>query len=60
MLKLGLRIYSDAYILMNGTIAITGEGDDATGRQRDGRNKEVVFKNYALFIEWISEINITQ
>ena len=38
MLKLGLRIYSDAYILMNGTIAITGEGDV---QQKDREMEEI-------------------
>ena len=40
MLNSGLGIYSDAYVLMNGTITITGEGDDATAIQRDEKNKK--------------------
>ena len=60
MLTSSLSNYSDAYILKNGTIAITGEVDDATVRQRDEINKEVVFKNYEPFIDGISKMNNTQ
>ena len=48
MLKSSLYDYSDVYILVEGTITITG-GDDAAARQADKRNKEVVFKNCAPF-----------
>ena len=37
--------YSDAYILVNRKITITGAGDDAEARQTDERNKGVAFKN---------------
>ena len=39
MLKSGLCDYSDAYILIKGTLTITGVGDDAAARQADERNK---------------------
>ena len=39
MLKTGLCDYSDAYILIKGTLTITGVGDDAAARQADERNK---------------------
>ena len=59
MLKSSLCDYSDAYILVKGTITITGEGADAAARQADERNKGVAFKNCALFTNCISEINNT-
>ena len=35
MLRSNLCDYADVYILVKGTITITGEGDDATARQLD-------------------------
>ena len=60
MLKSSLSDYSDAYILVKGTITITGAGGDAAARQADERDKGVVFKNCAPFTNCISEINNTQ
>ena len=60
MLKSSLCEYSDAYILVKGTIKINRRGDDAAARQADERDKGVVFKNYAPFINCISEINNMQ
>ena len=60
MLKSSLCDYSDAYILVKGKITIAGAGADAAARQADERNKGVVFKNCAPFINCISEINNTQ
>ena len=60
MLKSSLCDYSDAYILVKGTIKINRRGDDAAARQSDERDKGVVFKNCAPFINCISEINNTQ
>ena len=60
MLKSSLCDYSDAYILVKGTITINGRGGDAVARQADERNKGVSFKNCAPFINCISEINNTQ
>ena len=37
--------YGDAYILVKGTITITGARDDNATKQLDERNKGVVFKN---------------
>ena len=51
MLKSSLCDNSDAYILVKGTIAITGVEDDAAARQADERNKGVIFKNCAPFIK---------
>ena len=60
MLKYSLGNYSDAYILVKGTITIAGAGDDAAARQADKRDKGVIFKNCAPFTNCISEINNTQ
>ena len=58
--KSSLCDYSDAYVLVKGKIAIAGARNDAAARQADERNKGVVFKNCAPFINCISEINNTQ
>ena len=60
MLKSSLCDYSDAYILVKGTITITGAGANEAARQADERNKVVIFKNCAPFTNCISEINNTQ
>ena len=60
MLKSSLCDYSDAYILVKGTITIAGAGDDTESRQADKRDKGVIFKNCAPFTNCISEINNTQ
>ena len=54
MLKSSSYDYSDAYILVKGTITITGAGADAAARQADERDKSVTFKNCAPFINCIS------
>ena len=60
MLKSSLCDYSDAYIVVKGTITINGRGADAGPRQADERDKGVSFKNCAPFINCISGINNTQ
>ena len=60
MLRSSLCDCADAYILVKGTIAITGAGDDAAVRRADERNKGVIFKNCAPFINCISKINDTE
>ena len=60
MLKSSLCDYSDAYILVKGTITIEGAGADAAARQADERDKSVALKNCAPFTNCISEINNTQ
>ena len=60
MLKSSLCDYSDAYILVKGTITIEGAGADAAARQADERDKGVIFKNCAPFTNCTSEINNTQ
>ena len=60
MLRSSLCDCADAYILVKGTITITGAGDDAAARRADERNKGVIFKNCAPFINCISKINDTE
>ena len=59
MLRYNLCDYADAYILVNGTITITGARDDTAARQADERDKGVTFKNCAPFTKCISRINNT-
>ena len=60
MLKSSFSDYSDAYILVSGTITITGEGADNTAKKLDERNKGFIFKNCTSFTDCINEINNTQ
>ena len=57
MLRSNLCDYTDAYILVKGTITITGAGDAAAAKRLDERNKGVIFKNCAPFTKCISRIN---
>ena len=59
MLRSNLCDYGDSFILVKGTITITGAGNDAAVRQADERNKGVTFKNCATFTKCISRINNT-
>ena len=59
MLRSNLCDYADSYILVKGTITITGEGDNAAAEQADERAKGVTFKNCAPFTKCISRINNT-
>ena len=58
MLKSSLCDYSDAYILVKGTISVNNTA--AAGAGANNINKEVIFKNFAPFTNCISEINNTQ
>ena len=60
MLKSSLCDYSDAYILVTGTITINGAGTDAAARHADERDEGVAFKNCAPCTNCIREINNTQ
>ena len=55
MLKSSLCNYSDAYILVKGTITVNNTGADA-----DNTNKKVIFKNCSIFSNCITEVNNTQ
>ena len=58
MLKSSLCDYSDAYILVKGTISVNNTA--AAGVGANNTNKKVIFKNCAPFINCISEINNMQ
>ena len=55
MLKSSLCDYSDAYILVKGTITVNNTA--AAGAAANNTNKKVIFKNCAPFTNCISEIN---
>ena len=57
MLRSNRCDYADSYILVKGTITITGANADA--RQAYERDKEVTFKNCAPFTKCISRISNT-
>ena len=58
MLKSSLCDYSDAYILVKGTITVNNTA--AADGDANNTNKKVIFKNCAPFTNCISEINNTQ
>ena len=58
MLNSSLCDYSDAYILVKGTICVNNTA--AAGAAVNNTNKKVKFKNCAPFTNCISEINNTQ
>ena len=58
MLKSSLCDYSDAYILVKGTITVNNTA--AADADANNTNKKVIFKNCAPFINCISEINNAQ
>ena len=58
MLKSSLCDYSDAYIIVKGTISVNNT--TAQGAAVNNTNKKVIFKNCAPFTNCISEINNTQ
>ena len=45
MLKSSLYDYTDALLLVKGTITINGAGADVQTRQADKRNKQIIFRN---------------
>ena len=56
MLKSSLCNYSDAYILVNGTISVKNTATQSV----DSNNNKKMFNNFAPFTDCISEINSTQ
>ena len=60
MLRSNLCDYADAYILVNGTITIIGDGDDDAAKRADERAKGVIFKNCAPFTKCTSRKNNTE
>ena len=57
MLNTSLFDYSDAYILVEGRITVVGQGADVPAIATDRTDKEVVFKNWALFVKCVNKIN---
>ena len=58
MLKSNLCDYSDAYILVKGTITVTAPGvNNNANNIRDKRNRPVILKNNAPFVSCITRIN---
>ena len=60
MLKSSLCNYSDACILVKGTITLVLQGADAAAIQAYKNNKQLIFKNSGPFTSCIIEINNTQ
>ena len=56
MLRSSLCDFSDAYILVIGTITITGAGADDAAKRLDERNRGVIFKNCVPWTDCISKI----
>ena len=59
MLRFNLCDYADAYILVKGTISITGARNDRAAKPSDERDKGVTFKNCAPFTKCLRRINNT-
>ena len=58
MLRSNLCDYSDAYILLKGTIMVTAPGaNNGANNIRDKRNRPVILKNNAPFVSCITRIN---
>ena len=57
MLRSNLCDYSDAYILVKGTITVTGPGvNNNVNNIRDKRNRPLILKNNAPFVSCITRI----
>ena len=58
MLRSNLCDYSDAYILVKGTITVTAPGaNNGANNIRDKRNRPLILKNNAPFVSCITRIN---
>ena len=58
MLRLNLCDYSDAYMLVKGTITVTAPGANNGAKNiRDKRNRPLILKNNAPFVSCITRIN---
>ena len=58
MLRLNLCDYSDAYILVKGTVTVAAPGaNNGANNIRDKRNRTVTLKNNAPFVSCITRIN---
>ena len=59
MLRFNLYDYAEAYILVKGTITITGAGNDDAAKRLDERSIGIIFNNCTSFTKCISRINNT-
>ena len=58
MLRSNLCDYSDAYILVKGTITVTAPGvNNGANNIKDKRNRPLILKNNAPFVSCITRIN---
>ena len=58
MLRSNLCDYSDAYILVKGTITVTAPGaNNGANNIRDKRNRPLILKNNAPFVSCITRVN---
>ena len=58
MLRSDLCDYADAYILVNGTITVTANGNNNNANNiRDKINRPLILKNNAPFVSCITKIN---
>ena len=60
MLKPSLCDYSDACILFKGSIIVVGQGVIEAATTANSNNRQVIFKNSALFTSYITKINNTR
>ena len=58
MIRSNLCYYIDAYILVQGTVAVPNS--TAAGAAVNNTNKKVIFKNCAPFTDCMTEINNVQ
>ena len=58
MIRWNLPEYSDAYILVRGTITVTGAENDDAATWEDETNKGVIFQDCAPFFDFINEIKV--
>ena len=58
MLRSNLCDYSDAYILVKGTITVTAPGaNNGANNIRDKKNRPLILKNNAPFVSYIKRVN---
>ena len=60
MLQSSLCDYSDAYILVSGTITLVAAGAEAAAIAADRNKKQAVFKNCSPFTDCVTDISNTQ
>ena len=58
--KVKLKGFGDAQILVKGTITVAEQGTDVAAVKTDRNNKKIIFKNFVSFTDYVSETNDTQ